>query len=57
MSHERTSTYLHLLKALEEAYGEESGCEMDPLFVIFDGFAAITAPMRMSFPGCSRAMC
>ena len=36
---------------------EESGCELDPLFLIADRFVAITAAMRTAFLGCPRGMC
>ena len=41
---------------LKEAYGKESGCELDPLFMIDDGSTKITATMRTAFPGCPRGM-
>ena len=57
VSHERTSAYLHLFTALKDAYAQESGWDLDPLFLIVDGSAAITATMTIAFPGCPRGMC
>ena len=57
VSHERTSAYLHLFTALKDAYAQESGQDLDPLFVIADGSAAITAAVTTAFPGCPRGMC
>ena len=57
VSHERTSAYLHLFTALKDAYAQETGRDLDPLFVIADGSAAITAAVTTAFPGCPRGMC
>ena len=57
MSHDCTSAYMHLFIALKEACVEESGCELDTLFVIADGSAAITVAVRTTFPGYLRGMC
>ena len=51
VSHERTSAYEHLFTALKEAHADESGNELEPVFVIADGSAAITAAMRRRFQG------
>ena len=57
VSHERTSAYKHLFTALKEAHADESGRELEPLFVIADGSAAITATVKTVFPRCPRGMC
>ena len=57
VSHERTSTYVHLFTALKEAYAEESGRELEPSFMISDGSAAITAAVGTAFLRCPRGMC
>ena len=57
VSHERPSAYLHLFTALHDTYAQESGRDLDPLFVIADGSAAIIATMTTAFPGCPRGMC
>ena len=57
VSHEQTSAYLHSFTTLKEAYVEESGHELDPLFVIVDVFAAIIIAMRTAFSGCPKGMC
>ena len=57
MSHDCTSAYMHLLMALQEAYVEENGHELDPLFVIADGSTVITAVVRTAFPGCPKGVC
>ena len=57
VSHERTSTYLHLFMVLKDVDTQESGRDLDPLFVIADGSAAITATVMIAFPGCPRGIC
>ena len=57
VSHECTSAYEHLFTALKEAHADESGHELEPLFVIADGSAAITAAVKTAFPRCPRGMC
>ena len=57
VSDECTSAYLHLFTALKDAYVQESGRDLDPLFVIADGFVAMIATMTTTFLGCLRGMC
>ena len=57
VSHEHTSAYMHLFTALKETHMEENSYELNPLFMIADGYAAITTTMRMAFLGCPRWMC
>ena len=57
LSHEQINAHLHLFAMLKRAYEEESNCELNPLFMIADGFIAIIATMRTTFLGCPRGMC
>ena len=57
VNHEHTTAYLHLFTVLKDTYAEETVRELDPLFMIADGFVAIIAAMRIAFLGCSRGMC
>ena len=57
VSHEWTSTCMHLFTALKEVYVEESSHELDPLFLIADGSIRITTAMRTAFLRCPRGMC
>ena len=43
--------------ALKDVYTQESGWDLDPLFVIVDGSGAITLTVMTAFLGCPRGMC